>query len=262
MVGTSVLFKLLDLLLSDDDEPFDSKLALENKLKELLGQTGAALATKGVGAGVGVDISRRVGLGDVFSLQALDAPPGTDGKDYLDYMTLQLLGPFYSVGSGAARGLEDLEKGDTLRGLEGLLPRGCKDLVKATRIGSEGMRTRAGKRLLEDEAGDPGDILMLALGFSPEEISAASEREMRLNKMSSRIADRRSELVRDLVQALESGDVEALTEARAEIVDFNRRMPAFAVRGADVRGAYNKRRRGDQMIDTRRERAVERQFGI
>lgn len=133
---------LLAAIGGDDDEPKD----VERMLRQVIGDKDIAdLLLKGLPAYLGVDVSRRVGMGDTFSVL-----PFTD----INLLDRAGLGETVLGASGAfvggllprwadAAGL--VAKGDYYKGLESMMPRALQDSMKALRFAQEGV-TQKGNR--------------------------------------------------------------------------------------------------------------------
>lgn len=251
------LWPLLDTIFGDDDEPFSSELEFTNILNETLGETAGAAAKSGLPTLLGANISRRVGLQNI-GWTDLSPPEYLHGDGLAAWLAQQALGPAYSVPAGFIRGYDDImNRGDYFRGMESALPKPFKDISKTLRIASEGVKNRAGKRMLEGDL-RPDELLMMALGFSPESVFAAGERSRKLSGLSTRISERRGRLVRNVLEGYNSGDPQDAIDA---VVEFNKKMPAFAITGSDLRGGFTAMKKGDLMIPGRREFLVEQKYG-
>lgn len=263
-VGTpfAILFKILDLALGDDDEPVDSQLIASNWLKEQFGAQGGALVMRGAPAALGADVSQRIGLNNIYTTSLFDAPVNAEGSDYAAWIATQILGPSFSMMQGWAQGYDDIQKGEVLRGLEGMTPKALRDIIKAGRFATEGVKTRGGLNILDESKIGADELFLLALGFAPDEVAQTQQRARKVYQMSQRVSQRRSELVRNVEQAITAEDPDAIAEAWEEIVKYNTRMPAFAVTGKDVRARLRNRARGEAGVEERREALVREKYGL
>lgn len=256
----SATMAILGLVLGDDDEPYDAELEFTNWLTENFGETTAGVAMKGLPTLVGTDLSRRLGMGDLYGFQS-QPPSNLHGRELAAWWAANQLGPTFSVGQGFVQGYDEIvNKGNYMRGLEAATPKPIKDVLKSIRVASDGLKNSAGKKLLADEAIGPDDIAMLALGFNPSEISKAQGAERSLVKLSTKLSERRGKLVKAAAKAIvESEDT---TEAMDAIRTFNSKLPLFAITGSDITPAVRKILLGELGTTGVRQQQVARQYEI
>lgn len=255
VLGTplGMVFSALSLF-SDEDEPEDYELLFQNWLRDTLGETGANVVAKGLPTLAGTDLSKRLGLSDIYGMQG-EAPAEKHGRDLAAWYAGSLIGgPIFSIWSNAFQAYDEMvNKGNYMRGLETAMPKPIKDAMKAYRLGVEGLKTGAGKKLLSDEKIGPDELIMQALGFSPDEVAAAQSANTSLTRLSTAISERRGRLIRDAAKAVIAGDRgDTLGAIRA----WNAKNPRFAIRGQDIRPAIKKMIRGELGVTGVRERAV------
>ena len=252
------IWAAMDAGLGDEDEPVDSQLIFSNWVRDVAGEEAGKVAEFGLPALFNINISGRVGSENIGKI-GLDSPEGMHGRGLAANYATQLLGPAWGLAEGLVVAQNEMmNKGEYLRGLEAVLPKPFKDTLKAYRFATDGVKTRGGKRLLDQENIGLGEIILTSLGFPPEEVLRASEREFKKRNLSTRISERRGALIRGFLKGQEAGDT---TEAIEDIVAFNKRLPAFAVSGSDLRPAFARMMKGDLMIKSRRDLLLDRQFG-
>jgi hypothetical protein len=117
----------------------------------------------------------------------------------------------------------------------------------------------AGKKLLDDSQIGPDEILMIALGFAPDEITRAQNAERSLRGISGRISTRRGRLIRQAAEGVIDGDTE---DALAEIREFNAKMPRFAIGGWDIKPAVRKILKGELGTTGKRQRDVATEYQV
>ena len=254
------MFAIMSLILGDEDEPEDAELMFDNWIKEKFGQTAGEAITHGLPTLVGADISRRIGLADIYGFQN-EAPTGMHGRNLAAWWAASQLGPVFSVAQSWVQGYDEMvNKGKFMKGLETATPKPIRDALKAYRVATEGLKTSQGKKLVDDSEIGVDEVILLALGFNADEVSRAQRAERRLRKMSTKISERRGELIRKAARAvLEGGDT---TDIRMEIRKFNSKMPQFAVSGGDIRPAIRKVLKGEFGATGRRDRTVAEVFEI
>ena len=253
------IFALSNALLGDDDEPIDSELMWRNWLRDNFGETLGNVLTTGVPYLVGADLSRRVGMGDMFGMQQTP-PPGYHGAKLFTWWATSLLGPVASVGQSGFQGYDEIvNKGNYMKGLEVATPKPIRDALKAIRLGTEGLKTSSGKRLLSEDAIGVDELFLAALGFNPEEVSRAQAAERSLNKMSTLISERRGRIIRDAARGILEGDTR---EAMQAVLRFNSRMPRYSIKGGDIKGSVRKIISGEIGDAGLRDRQVAAQYEI
>ena len=258
---SGLTFQMLSSLFGSDDEPYDAELEFTNWLRDNFGELGARTTAHGLPALLGLNLSRRIGLSDVTAVPGTEAPEYLHGDGLAAYYASQLLGPSYSVPSGWFKAYDDIvNKGDIGRGLEAATPKPIRDILKAWRVAHEGLKTRAGKKLLKDEEIGANDLFMMGLGFLPEDVSWAQEKSRKTAAIGGKISARRGRLMRDIVKDIENGD--DLTDSVDAIRTFNTKSPAYAVTSGEIRSAYRARARGEAGIPSRREALIRQDFGI
>lgn len=257
---SNLIFAALDAL-ADDDEPRDSELEFRNLLQQGLGEKFGNIAAYGLPAAVGMHLTRRVGMGNMFGSNATP-PPGTAGKDLAAWWAANQLGPAFSIGQSWVQGYDEIvNKGELMRGLETAMPKPLKDGLKALRVATSGeLLSPSGKRLLGPEKITPDMVPMLALGFTPVEAAKVSENNMSRATIGAQLSARRGRLIADAADALQGdGDIDAAKEA---ISRFNTKMPAFAIRGGEIRTALIRSIKNERGVVGRREQRINSVYGI
>ena len=243
----------------DDDEPVDSKLMFTNWLRDHMNGTLADVAAYGLPTLAGANLSRRIGMSDMYGM-ANDPPPGKHGKELAAWWAASQLGPAFSVGQSMFQGYDEMvNKGNYMKGLEAATPKPIKDALKAYRVATEGVKNSQGKKILADEEIGVDEVVLLALGFNADEVAKAQAAEGSLRGISVQVSERRGRLINDAAKAVLSGDTADALEA---IRKFNSKMPRFAINGGDIRPAIQKRMKGDYGTTGVRDRGVAAQFEV
>jgi hypothetical protein len=256
----SMIFGLANLFGGDDDEPYDAVLEFNNWANERLGDLFGGILSYGLPTAFGVNASKRIGMGDLYGVSS-EPPENMHGAQLAAWYAGNLIGPSFSVAQSWVKGYDQMaNKGNYMRGLEEALPKPLKDGLKAIRVASDGLKTGAGKKLLADEAIGPDEILMIGLGFQPDEVAKAQGAERSLNKIGTQLSERRGRLIRDAAKAIvESEDTEG---PMAAIATFNAKLPLFAINGSDLRPAVRRLVLGEVGTTGLRQRQVASQFGV
>lgn len=211
MPGAQVIGWILRQVFGDDDEPDNPEVTLRRMLPPELGD----LLIKGAPAALGIDLSGRLGAGNMLSLLPY-ADTSISRKGY-EAAVMGALGPF--VGGllpKFADGIDLIGQGDYWKGSEQLLPKGFADLSKAIRQETAGMTQRNGDLVMS-----PEDISFLAgvsqaIGLPSTTITDRSMRASAKFKADEFFNTRTAQIKREYVEAYRSGDNAALSEARQE----------------------------------------------
>jgi hypothetical protein len=262
-VYASPLLAIANLLFGwDDDEPYDAELDFTNWLEKTFGKTAGDALAHGPLTLMGMNISRRVGLGDIYGSQA-EPPPGLHGAALAAWWAGSLLGPTFSVGQGWFKGYDQMmNKGNYMRGLEEASPKPIKDAFKAFRYATEGVKTGDGRKLMGDEEIGPDDILFAALGVQPADVAQAQAANAALTKMKTSIAERRGRLIKDAADALLNENDADLDEAMDAIGKFAEKMPSYTITAGEIRGAVRKQVMGEFGVTGKRDILVSDDYDI
>lgn len=223
----------------DDDEPWDAETELRAFLTGMLGQGGADLLLHGPADKLtGANISGRVGLD---SLWIRDADRELDGRGMFNNLLEQAAGPMGGVLKNVLVGKQQVDEGHIMRGIETMLPKGLKDVIKAGRYATQGVNTLRGDPVVADLS--PWEILLQANGFAPEKVSKQYETTRALKNYEQHILDRRKSLVNAFAMALRNGDAGDRASVLAKIRDFNRVNPELAITSSGLQQSIKNRAR-------------------
>jgi len=162
------------LLGGGDDEPFN----LESKLREWIGDERlATLITRGVPSALGVDLSSKLGMGNVLSLLPFNDLDLTSRSGVESAAFSAFGGPAGGLTLRAIDGLNLMRDGQYYRGLEQLVPTGATNAMKAYRQATEGLTRRNGDVLISPEEISGMDTFWQAIGFQPTELSVRQFRD-------------------------------------------------------------------------------------
>jgi hypothetical protein len=208
--GIGVVLGLYSALLGDDDDPRD----LEVDIREALGDGVLAnLLTRGVPSLAGIDMTKNVGAGDMFSLMPYTEVSGKDKKS-ADATFVGAAGPFVGVLRDAYVGVNEMMDGNVLRGSERFMPSGVSAVSRALRELTGGITKRNGDVLLPAEDIHFGNALVTALGFRTTKQSDTSNAASKEYKVKSAWSEETTRIRRDYTSAYRSRDFEAMSEAR------------------------------------------------
>ncbi|WP_343546776.1 PLxRFG domain-containing protein [Sphingobium yanoikuyae] len=230
MYGVAML--LASMFFGDDAEDDFAKAIIAT-----LGRRAGGMALNGVpGDTLGVDLSRRIGMPDLwFQSPERELEGGTE----FDYWLLQFAGAGIGILRNTWIGTSMIADGKIYRGVETILPKFAKDLMRSARYMTEGARTLKGDPLIENM--DASDVLKQALGFTPIELAELYDHNRSKKNKEKRILDQRSEILADFDLAIQQGKDTGPIVARIE--KFNKENPDDPVSPRGVRQSMRTRRR-------------------
>lgn len=211
MPGAQAIGWLLRQVFGDDDEPDNPELTLRRLVPEEL----ADLLTKGVPKALGVDISGRVGAGNMLSILPY-ADTSLDRKGY-EAAVMGLLGPFVGgLMPKFADGVGLMGQHQWWKGLEQMLPKGFADVSKAARQAAQGVSQRNGDVVMTPDDLNLLDTAMQALGLPTTTLTDRSFRASSAFKADEFYKGRTAQVKRDYVAAYRSGNQSDMVSARQE----------------------------------------------
>jgi hypothetical protein len=177
----------------------------------------------------GLDVASRVRLTGLVIQENRYNTNASPEENLLFYLG----GPALSVGKRFARGVADLQEGNIERGIENMLPAAISNAYKAMPIGryqkDDGIYTRRGDPIYADMT--HGELAAQLLGFPPAEYTARQERNLRDKRIEKAVTTTRTKLLRKYYIAARAGDLDAMSDAIDEILDYNDRHPYAAIDG-------------------------------
>lgn len=213
-----------NLLRDDDDDDGDAQTALRNALTDLTGDKAVALVlAKGLPAMFGVDLSQRVGLGNVGQLFPRLEMSGKTGKENMGELAVNAAGPVIGgLGTQLLDAWSLFGQGDFAKGTERMLPKVAADVLKAARYATDGFTDRKGEEILSSEEIGPWNVLLRALGASSTQESDYYEGTQALRGLQQALKDRKAVLGNRFKAALRTGD---MAKVREQIDAYNADHP-------------------------------------
>ena len=215
--GFSAIAWVVGKAFPNDDEPDDPEATLRRAIGD---KSLADMILKGMPKLAGVDMGK-VGAGGMLSILPY-AEADLTKKGYNEAV-VGLMGPFVGGlmpkavdGLGLlARGLSRGQAGDTVKGLEQLLPNGLSNAVKGARLAHSGMTTRNGDTVLNADEISVFDGIMQAVGLPTNTLTDRAFLSNAKFKADAFYKDRTTEIKQAYTHAYLNNDSEALQEARA-----------------------------------------------
>lgn len=205
---------ILSGLFGDPDEPDD----WEYKLRRMVDDKAVSdLLVSGVPGALGIDVSSKIGLGNVTSIL-----PFTDvdltSRSGAEKVLVGLMGPTASLGVKFADALGLMAQGDYYKGLEQALPNGVANLMKGARFASEGITMRNGDVVLKPDEISMLDAAFQAVGLPTNTITDRQFTQKVVKEFDKYYTQRTTEIKGDYVEASRKGDSAAMADAREEWV--------------------------------------------
>jgi hypothetical protein len=205
---------LANMLLADDDEPYD----LDQEVRESFGMLGYKGPANLI---FGIDIASRTGFNGMVWR---DDPKRLAEVGYTSYFIEHFLGPTFSTGKMVLQdGPAMMANGQYERGLEKMLPSFLKNPLKAMRYATEGAKNPNGASLVDDVSGY--NQFMQVFGFTPQNVSEAYAKAGAMKQADKKLMDRRDGLLDALYLARTNGDVEQMSSIQEKINRYNERNP-------------------------------------
>jgi hypothetical protein len=210
------------LFLDDDEDDFNTIVRKELGEGWFKGQLQEAL---------GINIADRVRLSGLLIQENRYNPNASVEEDIMYYLG----GPALSVGNRFLRGMDDLQEGNVMRGIESLLPPALANVLKVT-LGryqqDGGIYTRRNDPIYSDMS--TWEMMAQGIGFMPSEYVFRQEQNQRDKRVEGSVVKQRSNLMRKYYIAQRTGDLEELIEVMGKMSDFGIKHPDAAISTDDL----------------------------
>jgi hypothetical protein len=229
--------------LGDEDDPWDWKTDFMNAMSDNLGEETAQVLAHGIGKPVlPFDVSSRLALDSGLWVPRTD--DRKEGADAFKDLMFALMGPTAANAESIFDGIATAqEEGNMSRGVEKMLPKALKDVLKTIRYADEQPLTKKGDRILDEDLTFL-ELAFQAAGFTPDSLSRQYFKNERINFVKMSAEKTASKLKSNMVTVRMSGDRETAAELQSRIDGFNRRHPKMRITHADIRRSINARKRG------------------
>jgi hypothetical protein len=194
-------------------KPHDYQVNERAVLANWFGKTWGELLGTGMTHAMGIDVQHRVGVmnaTEMPELQAFSEPA------YSDLLAKALFGAAGEALASTAGGVTKVLQGDVMGGVQDMVPRPIRDVMKAWRLTTEGV-TAAGKQVLPPSAVSPWQVGMQAIGFQPAVKEEALMKRHAEQQLKQELTAERTHLEQRWLAA-EPIDLPAI---RSEIQRFN-----------------------------------------
>jgi hypothetical protein len=227
-----VLAMVYNMFKDDDDENFASVVR---------GYTGEAAYKGLINEITGLSIAERTGLSDLLFRES----PFSSGSTSLAESFAQIMGgPIYGIASRIQRGVGLINEGETLRGVESIMPIGIANGMKAVRFATEGANTLRGDPIIGDIG--PWNIAAQFLGFTPADYTRQLEQNSMLKGIEKAVVQDRSKLLKKMYVADRMGDPDGYDQAYADLQRLYDKHPDLGDMESTVRRSMAQHERTSQ----------------
>jgi hypothetical protein len=250
---------------SDDDEERDLKEVLFQAIKSVLGEEGAIAVTKGIPAALGVDLSAKVGLGNIASV-APYADDRKEGRELVkEYFAATLGGPALGMAVNWAEAAKAASEGDWIKATSYAVPKALADPARAYGYATQGLVDTRGNTILSADELSGADTVLKSLGFSPTGVGRVYDQRRAFFEARENRNDARERLIAKYAQARIKG--EDVDDIRQKVSEFNSRNPEVRINYSTLEKAVaHQRKRTREMRDGvpvgKRERQLATEVGV
>jgi len=206
----------------DEDEPEPKDL--ERMIRDHYADSPevATLLSRGVPAFLGLDMSTKMSLNDLF--QPWDTrfvSPEASRDGMINFAGQLLLGPTASPIGRAGTAAQYFQEGDIYRGVESLAPKGTRTGMEAFRFGTEGYEV-ASSILADPRDFNMFDLMTNAMGLPSEKINTMKWRSSQQWELETFFRDESTRLRQAYVDAYRAKDTTRMSELRKEFRELQR----------------------------------------
>jgi hypothetical protein len=204
--AASLLYGIAKSLFGDEDDPQDFESWLISQGGELLAH--------GIPASLGVDVSNKLGMGNVMSILPYTNIDLTS-RSGLEKLALASMGPFAGgLLPNMADGIGLMANGDYYKGVEKFMPNVVANGMKGIRYIDEGVTNKRGDVLIPSSEITFVDGVMQALGLPTTTITERTRLDSELYNTKQFYTGRTSNIKHAYERAAKAGDSAAMQELR------------------------------------------------
>lgn len=187
---------ILNAIFGDEDDTD------EDTLRKFIGNKAVAdLLIRGVPAYLGVDVSERVGAGNMFSpFPYLNVNP-TSGREGALELIATATGPWASQLVRGFTGLSYMAEGDMYKGLEMMVPNGLTNAMRGIRYATEGVTTRNGTVVIPANEFSGIEAFFQGLGLQTTTMSDRYRLQDKLTRTTDRYSREEAKLYKEYLGA-------------------------------------------------------------
>jgi hypothetical protein len=173
---------------------------------------------------IGVNFASRVSWNGMW---IRDSIPGENWSESIVNWLETNLSPGAAISIEFIKALEDVYKGDVMRGLEKIVPGTFRGSITAERLSTQGAETRKGGKMFAKDEITALQLNFQRMGWAPNEVSDWQRERMGALSMINAVTGERTDLMAKLNKAKSDpeGSSETVAEVEADIREFNRLHP-------------------------------------
>lgn len=201
----------------DDDEDLIRRAVKDKDTADLL--------LKGLPALIGLDLSRKVGAGEMLSpLPFWDYDPSKGKRNATD-LVANAMGPWSSLLSRSWEAQKFLVQGDYAKALEQVLPYGVlSNGVKAMRLATQGFTNNSGDVTIKPEDISSWDLFGTSMGLTTSTLGDRTRLQGSVLNHDNAFNERKGRLQRDFNYAKRNHDYKAMAKAIKALGELNTEM--------------------------------------
>lgn len=222
VIGTAMaMLPLMFGDMGDDDEDVVRKAVNDKPLADFL--------LYGIPKLFGIDVSKKIGAGEMFSVLPFWSGSITGGKASYGELLTNALGPSASLGLRMFQGFQYAANGDMLKSMEQFLPNGMSDTLKAYRMGTQGITTSNGVVVLSPQEYKWYDMICRALGLPTNTETDRNRLNTSLKNHTQALTVEYSRIRRDYIEAYKAKDEAGKVRARREWLELGKKSKAMRI---------------------------------
>lgn len=196
----------------------------EDLIREAVGDKDVAdFLLKGMPMLIGFDLSKKVGAGDMLNPLPFFEYDARKGKRNMGELMANAAGPWASVPAKMMEGVTYLANGEYSKGIEQILPYGLvSNLMKATRLQTEGYTNRTGDVLIQPENMAWVDWIYTGMGLTPTQMSRRTYLQGWALRHDAAFSEMKSDIQRDYDDAKRNHDYKGMAAAKKKLGELNR----------------------------------------
>ena len=198
----------------DDDDDIIRKAIGDRQMADLV--------LNGVPKWFGVDVTNKLGAGQMLSLMPFYDFNPSEGKQNFYEALGNIMGPATTIGAKAFTGMQYMAQGDHQKALEQFLPTGFANVSKALRFSTDGMTTKGGDILIPGEQYTLSDMVLQGIGIAPERTTDAQRLRGSLIRHQEGFDGMATKITMAYKRARASGDARGIRQAIADWQEMNR----------------------------------------
>ena len=239
---------LLDTIMQSLGFAWNTKQEKRAAIAKVLGADAAGFIQYGVSYGLPIDLSGRLGLGNLIPGSAAFKPSETNKtRDVAEFF-----GAAGGLLQQAMKGFEKVQSGDVLGAAKALAPKAAADAIKGLDMANKGYYTDTTGRRVADVSGL--DALVKGIGFQPEVIAEDARARSIVQDQITLDRSVQGHIQSMWSQGLIENDPEKVSNAQAALRDWNEKNPESKIvisRAAILRLVQQARLTSDQrMVNT------------